>query len=127
MTFMTTHHENPADTTGPHSPVLATAQELLATRMRVIGPLAESLAERSRLQGLVDANEKGYGAHYAEAVAAGWTPEELRQMGAEAPTRRPQGRPKGARTQRQKAKTTTPAPRTPEQTAQAAPPASPGA
>ncbi|MER6603839.1 MULTISPECIES: hypothetical protein [Streptomyces] len=116
---MTTPADN-SPGTDAQSPILATAKELLATRMSVIPPLAESIAERKRLQALLDANEKTYGANYADAAAAGWTPEELRQMGAEEPTRRPQGRPKGTRTR--KSRTTpapapapaTPSPRTPD-------------
>ncbi|MER7952333.1 hypothetical protein ABTY59_33570 [Streptomyces sp. NPDC096079] len=88
------------ETTGTddQSPMLAAAQTLLASRMEVIPPLAAAIAERKRLQGLLDAAEKTYGAAYAAAQTGGWTPEELRQMGADDPTRRPQGRPKGSRT-----------------------------
>ncbi|WP_326655709.1 hypothetical protein [Streptomyces sp. NBC_01750] len=105
----------PADSatgTDDQSPILATAKNLLATRMGVIPPLAEAIAERKRLQDLIDATERAYGAAYADAQAAGWTPEELRQMGADEPTRRPQGRPKGARTRKPR---TTAAPATPSQ------------
>ncbi|OII64315.1 hypothetical protein BJP40_00150 [Streptomyces sp. CC53] len=116
---MTTPADN-APGTDPQSPILATAQELLATRMRVIAPLADAIAERKRLQELIDAVEKTYGVAYADAQAAGWTPEELRQMGADEPTRRPQGRP---RTRRPRATAaTTPGPRTPN-TAESAKPA----
>ncbi|WP_143169157.1 hypothetical protein [Streptomyces sp. NBRC 110465] len=119
---MTTPADNLSGTDA-QSPILATAKELLATRMSVIPPLAESIAERKRLQALLDANEKTYGANYADAAAAGWTPEELRQMGAEEPTRRPQGRPKGTRTRKPR---TTPSPRTPAPAESGAPaPASP--
>ncbi|MFJ2110786.1 hypothetical protein ACIOEX_02465 [Streptomyces sp. NPDC087850] len=108
---MTTPADNPPGTDA-QSPILATAKELLASRMSVIPPLAESIAERKRLQALLDANEKTYGANYVDATAAGWTPEELRQMGAEEPTRRPQGRPKGTRTRKPRT-TSAPAPATP--------------
>ncbi|MFD5372099.1 hypothetical protein [Streptomyces sp. NPDC127103] len=120
---MTTPADHTAGT-DEQSPILATAQELLATRMNVIPPLADAIAERKRLQGLINAIEKTYGAAYADAQAAGWTSEELRQMGAEEPTRRPQGRPKGARTRRPRtAAPTAPGPRTPD-AAESAPPAS---
>ncbi|NWF30863.1 hypothetical protein HW130_32240 [Streptomyces sp. PKU-EA00015] len=118
---MTTPADN-APGTDTQSPILATAQELLATRMNVIPPLADAIAERKRLQELINANEKTYGAAYSDAQAAGWTPEELRQMGAEEPTRRPQGRPKGARTKRPRAAApTAPGPRTPDATESAVP------
>ncbi|MFP8906181.1 hypothetical protein [Streptomyces atacamensis] len=82
------------------SPILATAENLLSSRLEAIKPLAELIAERKRLRDLLEQTEKPYGAAYAAATAAGWTAEELRQMGAEEPTRRPQGRPKGSRTRR---------------------------
>ncbi|MFK0160694.1 hypothetical protein ACIQVK_52765 [Streptomyces sp. NPDC090493] len=82
------------------SPMLATAENMLASRLEVIKPLAEAIAERKRLQALLDDADKTYGAAYADASAAGWSTDELRKMGAEEPTRRPQGRPKGSRTRR---------------------------
>ncbi|MHC3394713.1 hypothetical protein ACLQ2E_35430 [Streptomyces lavendulocolor] len=118
---MTTPFEGAAQTDAA-SPLLTKAQELLADRMSVIPPLAEVLAERKRLQEQIDATEKAYGSAYADAQAAGWTPEELRQLGAEEPTRRPQGRPR-KRPAQQRSTPTTPKPRTPE----SAEPVAPGA
>lgn len=89
--------------------MLASAQEMLASRLEVIKPLAELVAERKRLQSLLDDTEKPYGAAYAEATAAGWSANELHQMGAEEPTRRPQGRPKGSRTRNARTAGTGPA------------------
>ncbi|MGX9891162.1 hypothetical protein [Streptomyces sp. NPDC002276] len=86
----------PADDT--KSTMLASAETMLASRLEVIKPLAELVAERKRLQTLLDATEKPYGSAYAEASAAGWSGDELSRMGAEEPARRPQGRPKGSRT-----------------------------
>jgi len=80
------------------SPLLDAAEKMLASRLEVLKPLADIVAERKRLQSLIDATEKPYGAAYATASAAGWTTDELTGMGAEEPTRRPQGRPKGSRT-----------------------------
>ncbi|MBK6015928.1 hypothetical protein [Streptomyces sp. MBT53] len=82
------------------SPMLTTAETLLASRLDLIKPLAAANAERKRLQKLIDDAEKEYGAAYSAASAAGWSTDELRQMGADEPTRRPQGRPKGSRTRR---------------------------
>lgn len=84
----------------PSSPMLTTAETMLASRLEVIKPLASSIAERKRLQALVDSADKEYSAAYAAASAAGWTADELRRMGAEEPTRRLPGRPKGSRTRR---------------------------
>lgn len=94
------------------APILTTAENLLASRLETIRPLAELIAERKRLKSLLEETEKPYGAAYAAAEAAGWSPDELRQMGAEEPTRRPQGRPKGSRTRRPRG-TSVPAPAAP--------------
>lgn len=112
MARMTTPAPNAAET--DVQSLMTTAKELLASRMAVIPPLAEAIAERKRLQELVDANEKTYGEVYSDAQAEGWTPAELRQMGAEEPTRRPQGRPRTAGGRRSRSKATpatTPNPR----------------
>ncbi|WP_438297921.1 hypothetical protein [Streptomyces sp. HUAS TT7] len=98
----------PANTTGTDAQsLLETAQGLLASRMEVIQPLASAIAERKRLQALLDAAETAYGAAYADAQAAGWTEGELKQLGAEGPTKRPKGRPRTSPRQKP------PAPRTP--------------
>lgn len=90
-----THMTTPSD--DPTAPILTTAESMLASRLDVIRPLASLIAERKRLQNLLDDTEKPYGAAYVAAEAGGWTSAELRQMGAEAPTKRPAGRPKGSR------------------------------
>ncbi|BDT39687.1 hypothetical protein [Streptomyces yaizuensis] len=97
------------------SPMVAAAQKLLNDRMGVIPPLAQTLARRKHLEQLVSDNEREYGTLYADAQAAGWSAEELAQMGATEPTLRPPGRPRKNRVRRQPSTApTTPAPRTPE-------------
>ncbi|MFD6918311.1 hypothetical protein [Streptomyces virginiae] len=77
--------------------VIETAQSLLASRLDVVRPLAQIIAERKSLQAQLADVERRYGAAYASAEAGGWTTGELAQMGATEPTRRPVGRPKRAR------------------------------
>lgn len=87
------------DTPADHTPdsIISAAEKLLASRIEAVRPLADLVAERKRLRKLLEDTEKPYGAAYAAAEAAGWTAEELRQMGAEPPTKRPAGRPRGSR------------------------------
>ncbi|WP_158713513.1 hypothetical protein [Streptomyces sp. NRRL F-525] len=82
------------------SNILSSAETMLGSRLEVIKPLAGILAERKRLQALIDATDKPYGVAYAKALAAGWTTNELTGMGAEEPMRRQPGRPKGSRTRK---------------------------
>ncbi|MFE9484503.1 hypothetical protein ACFYNM_38725 [Streptomyces spororaveus] len=107
-------------TTSPHSAtesdeesVINTAQDLLASRLDVVRPLAQLIAERNRLQGLLDDVEKRYGAAYVNAEAGGWTVAELGQMGATEPTRRPPGRPKKSRTAKAPSTSVSPSPPNP--------------
>ncbi|WP_031078065.1 hypothetical protein [Streptomyces sp. NRRL WC-3742] len=82
------------------NPILEQAQNLLASRIDPIRPLAELIVRHAEVSAELANIEKAYGAAYASAVAAGWTDKELQQMGAHTPTRRPAGRPKGSRTSR---------------------------
>ncbi|MYV61609.1 hypothetical protein GTW37_21445 [Streptomyces sp. SID4931] len=97
---------------GTEQQLMATAQELLAARLDAIAPLARLVVERKKLLAQLAALEKQYGAAYIDATAHGWTPEELRKLDAEEPTRRPPGRPRGRAPKAQKS--TTPGPRSPE-------------
>lgn len=63
-------------------------------RERAIGPLVEALAKRSRLLAELAALDASYGKAYVEAEAAGWTQEELAQLGADVPAKRPRTRRK---------------------------------
>jgi hypothetical protein len=71
---------------------------LQANREQAIGPLVEVLAKRSALLEELTALDASYGKAYVEAEAAGWTPEELAQLGADEPVKRPRvrSRRKGA-------------------------------
>ncbi|MGW1404340.1 hypothetical protein ACWCRF_38330 [Streptomyces sp. NPDC002405] len=62
---------------------------LQANREQAIGPLVEVLAKRSALMEELAALDASYGKAYVEAEAAGWTPEELAQLGADEPVKRP--------------------------------------
>ncbi|MFF5808263.1 hypothetical protein [Streptomyces sp. NPDC012746] len=93
---------------------IETAQGLLATRLDVVRPLAQLIAERKRLQALLDDVEKNYGAAYVAAQAGGWTVDELGQMGASEPTRRPLGRPRKRAAKAPSRAVAPPAPRSPE-------------
>lgn len=103
-------------TTTDEALFLATAQDLLASRLDVVRPLAQLIAERKRIQSLLDGVEKQYGVAYVAAEAGGWSAGELAQMGATEPTRRPAGRPKKSRTivKTSSANATPPNPRSPE-------------
>ncbi|MFD0409943.1 hypothetical protein [Kitasatospora sp. NPDC127116] len=82
------------------NPILEQAQNLLASRIDPIRPLADLIVKHKAVSEELANVEKAYGAAYATALSAGWSEAELRQMGAQPPTRRPAGRPKGSRTAR---------------------------
>ncbi|MEU6010714.1 hypothetical protein [Streptomyces sp. NPDC047453] len=65
---------------------------LQANREQAIGPLVKVLAKRSALLEELAALDASYGKAYVEAEGAGWTPEELAQLGADEPVRRPRVR-----------------------------------
>lgn len=69
-------------------------REIQEDREKAIVPLAGLMAERKRLKDQLAETEAPYGKAYAAAEAAGWSPEELSRLGAEAPARRPKGRPR---------------------------------
>ncbi|KJS61998.1 hypothetical protein VM95_11715 [Streptomyces rubellomurinus] len=69
-------------------------REIQDDREKAIVPLAAIMTERRRLKDLLAETEAPYGRAYAAAEAAGWSAEELSRLGAEAPTRRPKGRPR---------------------------------
>ncbi|MFF2572725.1 hypothetical protein [Streptomyces sp. NPDC058084] len=78
--------------------ILQRSEAIQAARSAAIVPLAEVLGQREELLRQVAALDEPYGKAYAEAEAAGWTTEELTEIGAEEPAKRPKGRPKGRRT-----------------------------
>ncbi|WP_435137808.1 hypothetical protein [Actinacidiphila sp. bgisy144] len=96
----------PTDDTS--STMMAAAENLLTSRVEAIRPVAAALAERNRIRALLHEAEKVYGAAYSAAQGAGWSTDELKQMGAEEPARRPQGRPRSSRTRRSTSKPSVP-------------------
>ncbi|MEU9998121.1 hypothetical protein [Streptomyces sp. NPDC050848] len=82
--------------------ILQRMEAALAVRAEAIKPLAEIQGQRAELLRRLAALDEPYGRAYAEAEAAGWSTEELRELGAEEPKKRPKGRP---RSRRQIAKT----------------------
>lgn len=88
LSAMTTN--NPED---PTTAIVQQAEELNQARMNAVRPLAAVLARRKQLQAELAATDEEYGKTYAEAERNGWTAEELKDIGAEEPVRRPRGRP----------------------------------
>lgn len=72
-------------------------KEIQEAREAAFEPLAEILEERQELQRQLADLDEPYGKAFAEAEAAGWTAEELKNIGAEEPVKRPKGRPRGKR------------------------------
>lgn len=87
---------------------------LQANREQAIGPLVEVLAERSALLKELAALDASYGKAYVDAEAAGWTPEELAQLGADEPVKRPRvrSRRKGSAAKRPASETSAATPQT---------------
>lgn len=76
----------------------AAAQQLYDERMTAVDALvAATNAARDLADQLITA-ERAAARAYADAQRAGWTSEDLKRIGLDAPTRRPPGRPAGPRT-----------------------------
>jgi hypothetical protein len=76
-------------------------KERQEAREAAFEPLAEILERRQELQQQLAALDEPYAKAFVEAEAAGWTAEELKDIGAEEPLKRPKaprGRPRGRRT-----------------------------
>ncbi|MFE1028327.1 hypothetical protein ACFW5I_27795 [Streptomyces sp. NPDC058818] len=71
-------------------------------REAAAAPLIDVLAKRSRLLALLAELDEPYGKAYVDAEAAGWTPEELAQLGADEPAKRPRARSKRSRSSTKK-------------------------
>ena len=72
--------------------ILTRMRALTAAREQVIEPLAEILARRGDLLAQLAALDEPYGKAYVAAEAAGWTPQELQELGADEPVKRPRMR-----------------------------------
>ncbi|GGY71142.1 hypothetical protein GCM10010363_60370 [Streptomyces omiyaensis] len=77
--------------------ILQRMQAALAARAEAIEPLAQIQDERAELLRQIAALDEPYGKAYADAEAAGWTVEELTELGIGEPARRPKGRPRSRR------------------------------
>ncbi|MFF9070527.1 hypothetical protein ACF09E_34795 [Streptomyces sp. NPDC014891] len=72
-------------------------EAILKARAEAIEPLVDVQGQRATLLEQLAALDEPYGKAYSDAEAAGWTAEELAEIGAEEPTRRPKGRPRARR------------------------------
>ncbi|MFE9437052.1 hypothetical protein [Streptomyces sp. NPDC006640] len=72
--------------------ILTRMRALTAAREQVIEPLAQILAQRGDLLAQLAALDEPYGKAYVAAEAAGWTPQELQELGADEPAKRPRVR-----------------------------------
>lgn len=82
-------------------------REVQAARERAFEPLAAILEQRAELQRQLATLDVPYAEAYVAAEAAGWTAEELKEIGVEEPVKRPKGRPRGRRSAAKKAALTT--------------------
>lgn len=69
-------------------------ERLQAARAEAIAPLAQIQDERADLLRRLAALDEPYGKAYADAEVAGWSPQELTEIGIDEPVRRPKGRPR---------------------------------
>ncbi|MFF0170187.1 hypothetical protein [Streptomyces prasinus] len=83
--------------------IMQRMRERQAAREKAFEPLAEILGQRAELQRQLAALDAPYAEAFVTAEAAGWTAEELKEIGAEEPARRPKGRPRGRRAAAKKA------------------------
>ncbi|MCX4481909.1 hypothetical protein OOK44_36650 [Streptomyces cellulosae] len=83
--------------------ILQRMRDLQERREAAAKPLVDILAERSRLLEQLAELDEPYGKAYVAAEAAGWTAEDLAQLGAEEPARRPRVRSRRARSSARKA------------------------
>jgi hypothetical protein len=70
------------------------ARALLDARAAAILPLAAARRSRHAKRAELEAAERTEVDAYREAERAGWTPQELKELGFEAPEKRPRGRPR---------------------------------
>lgn len=80
--------------------------QIHAARQEALQPLAEILETRMELMSQFAATAQPYNKAYADAVAAGWSAEELTAIGAEEPSARPKGRPPKRAAKKRTAKNT---------------------
>lgn len=69
-------------------------EKLQALRAAAITPLAKIQDERAELLQRLAALDEPYGKAYVDAEVAGWSSDELAEIGIEEPLKRPKGRPR---------------------------------
>ena len=72
----------------------ARARTLLDARMTAVRTAAATHAAMSEARDALTTAERAHADAYAAAQRAGWSTEELRKVGLDAPTRRRPGRPR---------------------------------
>ncbi|MFD5588807.1 hypothetical protein ACFWII_34005 [Streptomyces sp. NPDC127063] len=94
--------------------ILQKMRALQERREAAVGPLVEILAKRSELLAQLAALDESYGKAYVDAEAAGWTSDELTQLGADEPVKRPRvrSRRKGSAARKSAAEASEAAPKT---------------
>ncbi|MFC7164488.1 hypothetical protein ACFQL5_19550 [Aquipuribacter hungaricus] len=90
---MTTSHPAPLDTDRDE----AAARALLDDKITAVRGLALARRHRDDARAALVAAERDDATAHAAALRAGWTTEELRRVGLDAPTARTPGRPRGTR------------------------------
>lgn len=90
--------------------IAAAARALLDDKVTAVRTLAEARQKRENAKSALTDAERGDAAAYAAALKAGWTADELKRVGLDAPTRRTPGRPRNARRSTATSTSTTPTP-----------------
>lgn len=93
--------------------VLKQARSLLNARLELITALKSSYDDEQQKRAALAEAERKTAADYAAALQAGWTPQELRQMGFRDPARARPGRPRGSSSKGKNANPAPPSPGTP--------------
>ncbi|MGC9478831.1 hypothetical protein ACP4I1_32410 [Streptomyces sp. WG4] len=88
--------------------IMQRMKAIQAAREEAIQPLLEVMAERQELQRKLAELDEPYSKAFSQAETGGWTTEELRELGAEEPAKRPKGRPRSRRSGAKKVALTAP-------------------
>lgn len=77
--------------------IAAAARALLDDKVTAVRTLAEARQKREDARTALSDAERGDTTAYTAALKAGWTADELKRVGLEAPTKRAPGRPRSPR------------------------------
>jgi hypothetical protein len=83
--------------------ILQKMREVKERQLAAARPLVEVLAQRSTLLEQLAELDEPYGKAYVDAEAAGWTAEQLANIGADEPVQRPRVRSKRSRSSAKRA------------------------